>query len=224
VPADDEDEPKERLQISLAQVAASSGAAVSAAVLCSLFGVAGTVIGTAIASVLATVGSALYVHSLRRTKARLRRLHQAGAVSPPFSEVVKTARQQGHRVFGQIPWRFVGAGAGAAFVVALALVTIVELSAGKSLSALFGVSHSGGRTTSIEGVLGVGSHVKHKPKPKPTATHSGPASSNSPSPSPTVTVTKTVSPSPSSSSPSPTTSPTVTPTTTPTATPTGVAS
>lgn len=209
--ADDVDEPEERLQISFAQVAASSAAAVSAAVLCSLFGVAGTVIGTAIASVLATVGSALYVHSMRRTKARLRRLHQAGAAAPPFAEVVKTARQQGRRLLHQIPWRMAWLGAAAAFVVAIGIVTAVELTAGKSLSALFGVSHSGGRTTSVGSDFGLGPH-KHKSKPTPTATKT----TTSPSPSPDATATKTATPTPT---PTPSSTPPTTPT--PTTTPTG---
>lgn len=215
--ADDVDEPEERLQISFAQVAASSAAAVSAAVLCSLFGVAGTVIGTAIASVLATVGSALYVHSMRRTKARLRRLHQAGAATPPFAEVVKTARQQGRRLLHPIPWRMAGIGAAAAFVVAIGIVTAIEVTAGESLSALFGVSHSGGRTTSIGSDFGVGSH-KHQSKPTPTATKT----TTSPSPSPDATATKSATPTPTPSSTPPTTP---TPTTTPTGstTPTGAA-
>jgi hypothetical protein len=191
----------------MSQVAASSAAAVSAAILCSLFGVAGTVIGTAIASMLATVGSALYVHSLRRTKARLRRLHQAGAGSPPIAEVVKTARQQGRRLFGQIPWRVVGPAAAAVFVFSIAVVTVVELSAGESLSSLFGVSHSGSRDTTLGSLSGIGSHNKHKHKPKPT-----PSATATKSPSATPTATPTVTK-------TPTTPPTSTPPSTPSTTP-----
>ncbi len=54
-------------------MAAGALAAVSAAVVASLFGVAGTVIGAAVASVVSTVGAALYSESLRRTNAQLRR-------------------------------------------------------------------------------------------------------------------------------------------------------
>ena len=50
-------------------MAAGALAAVSAAVVASLFGVAGTVIGAAVASVVSTVGAALYGESLRRTNA-----------------------------------------------------------------------------------------------------------------------------------------------------------
>jgi hypothetical protein len=221
---DEPDEPRERLQISKTQILASSLAAASAAVLCSLFGVAGTIIGTAIASILFNVGSAVYAHSMRRTKARLRRLHQAGAASPPLAEVVKTARQQGRRVLNQIPWRVAGAGAGVAFIVAIGVVTAVEAGIGEPLSALFGVSHSGGRTTTVGSLTDHGAHRHHKAKPTPTPTPPSPTAT------PTVTKTVTVSPTPThspSKKPShtakPTHSPTSTPTVTPTTTPTGVA-
>src|SRR4051812_17170076 len=100
----DRDEDRERVQISGAQVAASAFAAISAAVVCSFFGVAGTILGTAITSLIATTGSAMYSYSLRRTKARLRRLHQAGAGSPPVREVLKEARRQGRGMLTRVPW------------------------------------------------------------------------------------------------------------------------
>src|SRR4051812_29332681 len=60
-------------QLSALQVAAGALAAVSAAVIASFFGVAGTVIGAAVASVVSTVGAAVYTESMRRTHAGLRR-------------------------------------------------------------------------------------------------------------------------------------------------------
>jgi phage tail tape-measure protein len=58
-------------QLSALQVAAGALAAVSAAVAASFFGVAGTVIGAAVASVVSTVGAAVYTESMRRTHAGL---------------------------------------------------------------------------------------------------------------------------------------------------------
>lgn len=66
------DNESRRIEISVAQVVASALAAVSSAFLLSKLGAAGTVIGAAIASVVATVGSALYVHVFRRTSEQLR--------------------------------------------------------------------------------------------------------------------------------------------------------
>jgi hypothetical protein len=200
-----EDEDRERFQLSAAQVAASSLAAMSSAVICSFFGVAGTVIGTAVASLVATIGGALYSYSLRRTKARLRRLHLAGANSPPFREVVKTARQQSGRIIREIPWRAMALGAGCVFVFSLGVITAIEEAQGETLSAIFGVSHGSSRDNSLGGVFGVGHHKSgHKPKSKKTPSHS---------PTPTTSASTSPSP-PASTTPSPTA--TATPSTTPT--------
>ena len=66
--------PRVHQRPSFTQVAASALAAVSAALISSTFGVAGTLIGTAIASVMASVGSTLYLASLHRTNDQLRRV------------------------------------------------------------------------------------------------------------------------------------------------------
>jgi hypothetical protein len=60
-----------RIGVSGSQVAASVLASTSAAVVASVFGVAGTVIGAAVVSVVATVGTAAYGLGIRRTRARL---------------------------------------------------------------------------------------------------------------------------------------------------------
>jgi hypothetical protein len=199
------DDPPERLQLSIAQVAASSLAAVSAAVVCSLFGVAGTFVGAAIASVCATVGSALYAHSWRRTQSRLRRLHRAGAASPPLAEVVKTTRQQGTRLLSQIRWPIVALGTASVFVFSMEVVTVIELGVGKPVAAVLGVSHSGSRETTINSLFGGGSKRSHTPHPTP-------------SPTPTDTPSSTPSTAPSTpSSPSGSPSRSATPTSTPTA-------
>ena len=70
-------------QLSALQVAAGALAAVSAAVIASFFGVAGTVIGAAVASVVSTVGAAVYTESMRRTHAGLRRAGRRLTTSTP---------------------------------------------------------------------------------------------------------------------------------------------
>ncbi len=64
----------DRMGVTGTQVAASVLASVSAAVIASMFGVAGTIVGAAVVSVIATVGSAAYGLGIRRTKARLYKL------------------------------------------------------------------------------------------------------------------------------------------------------
>lgn len=204
----DQDAP-ERIQLSMAQVAASCLAAVSAAVLCSFFGVAGTVIGTAATSLVATVGSAIYGYSLRRTKNRLRRLHQAGATSPPIREVINTARDNGHEIWEQLPRRALAVGAVSVFVISIAVITFIELGLGKSLAAEFGVSHGGGHGTAVGSVVDPGGgHHSSNPAPSstpsstPSQQPSAPPTSSSPTPTPTPTKSvtqQTPSPSPSSS-------------------------
>ena len=60
--------------VSGSQVAASVLASTSAAVVASFFGVAGTIIGAAVVSVVATVGTGAYGLGIRRTKDRLQTL------------------------------------------------------------------------------------------------------------------------------------------------------
>ncbi len=65
-------EKKETDSVRFSQVLAGALAAVTAAVLGSTMGVAGSVIGAGLASVVTTVGGALYLRSIQRTKERVR--------------------------------------------------------------------------------------------------------------------------------------------------------
>ena len=60
--------PAPRLELSLPKIVAGALAAASAAVASSWLGVAGTVFGAVVVSVVATVGTALYSHSLERSQ------------------------------------------------------------------------------------------------------------------------------------------------------------
>lgn len=60
-----------RLEINWAQSTGGALAAVSSAVLLSTFGVAGTLIGAALGSLVITVGGAIYSYSIRATKQRV---------------------------------------------------------------------------------------------------------------------------------------------------------
>ncbi|WP_309111735.1 hypothetical protein [Saccharothrix sp.] len=59
-----------KLEIKPAQVVAGALGAVTAAVLGARLDLAGTVVGAAVASVVSTVGAALYQHSIERTRVR----------------------------------------------------------------------------------------------------------------------------------------------------------
>lgn len=71
-PEDGEREPARRLELSVAQVAGSALAAVTAAVLASKLGVYGTIIGAGVMSVVATTGGSVFQHLFRRTGEQLR--------------------------------------------------------------------------------------------------------------------------------------------------------
>ncbi|MFE3197116.1 hypothetical protein [Embleya sp. NPDC059237] len=75
---------RRRIDVNGVQVVGSALAAISSAFLLSTLGVAGTVIGAALASVVATVGSAVYVHLFRRTGEQLRDV-RATLTPPPES-------------------------------------------------------------------------------------------------------------------------------------------
>jgi hypothetical protein len=122
------EEDKPGFSLSLPQVLASSLAAASAAVVASFFGVAGTVAGTALFSVVATVSTAVYQHAAQRTADRLahvgpllRRPDRSGVAAP------------------SLPWR------------PIAGITTFELTAGRPVSALLGRNDDSG--TSIARVI-----------------------------------------------------------------------
>lgn len=135
-----EPRPARRIDLSATQLIASALAAITATVVGSLLGVTGTVIGAAVASVLTVTGNAVYGHSLRRTVPILRR--SATYDSPPASrsgpEEVGPVRSPG--------WYRLAFGAVAIFAAVLAVVTGIELAAGRPLSDLVRGDHGSGTT------------------------------------------------------------------------------
>jgi hypothetical protein len=146
-------------RLSAVQVAAGALAAVSAAVLASLFGVAGTVLGAALGSVISTVGAAVYSAWLLRTHARLRRARRrrnrrpgTGPTRPAGTAGLAPlpARLDPRRPPARWRWRRRGILAGTAvgiFVLAMGVVTGVELIGREPVSALVGGSGHSATTT-----------------------------------------------------------------------------
>lgn len=148
-----------RLELSLTQILGSTGAAVTAAFLGSRLGVAGTLIGAALASVISVVGGALYTTSLKATRQRVTMLvgrgEEPGSNSPGTRSAlglvpgappagaqggpdVRVAAAPGRPVRGRRPV-LRGAVAGvllsaAVFTGALLVVTGVESVTGSALS------------------------------------------------------------------------------------------
>ncbi|MFD8916713.1 hypothetical protein ACFV0Y_02725 [Streptomyces sp. NPDC059569] len=138
-------ERRERLELSVPQVAGSALAAVAAAVLASRLGVYGTIVGAGVVSVIATCGGPVFQHLFRRTGEQIREVTvQAkpgprqvplrddgpGHPPPPGGEF-GAATTHGTRVRG---WKRPLRAAVVVFVVAMVGITGFELAAGRDLS------------------------------------------------------------------------------------------
>lgn len=223
-------DPRRRLDLSLTQVVAGALAAVSAAWAASTLGVAGTVIGAAVVSVTITVLSAVYQHGARRTAERLRALRRAELAGQPAAAplavdddeedfdlqrtmvlpALDLEDERGYR-WGRIALLSLGV-----FLLAMAAVTVLELSTGRTLACSAFGHDCEQRTTVTPGLP-----ARIPPSPTPSATVSpsptasataSPSASSTPSPSASASATASGSaaPSPTDSlaAPSTTTSPT----------------
>jgi len=179
------------------EILASSLAALAAASAASVFGVKGTLIGAAIGAAVATTVASLVAQSATRAHDALRRPAAPGrAPSHPSAGDRTRARRPAAEGSSDRRWRVLLVAAGSmlgAFLLALGVVTLVELSAGRSLSSIFGGTNSG---TTVGGVIdGV------SPPPSTTTTT-------------TTTTTSTTSTTTTTTSPTTTTAATVPTTTT----------
>lgn len=163
------------LGISPAQLVGSALGAVSAAVATSFFGVTGTVIGAAVVSVVATVGTAAYTQSLRRGAEAVRR----GTV--PAVPVLRSERLR------RLPWARLGVAAAVVLVASLGTITLIEAVSGKPMAETVGASSSGDGTTLGELSSTTSSGTSDDdPEPEPDAEpsdDSDPSTPPSPAPS-----------------------------------------
>ena len=107
-------EEDEGLHLSFIQVLASALAAVSGAIVTSAFGVAGTITGAAVMSLIATSATAVYSHSIKRTSRMLRQpLHpDAGQRSRAGAGHGGTAKYGGTAEYGGARYGHYGGAAG----------------------------------------------------------------------------------------------------------------
>ncbi|HEY8676955.1 MAG TPA: hypothetical protein VIO13_13475 [Candidatus Dormibacteraeota bacterium] len=212
-----------RIQLSATQLIASALAAVTATIAASYLGVSGTVIGAALASVLTVAGNAVYGHSIHRTSERVRTaVPISGRWLPPAErhglEPAPTAvlpARPARRPHSPLPRRLAIASV-AVFAAVLALVTSVELVAGRPLSDL--LRGRSGQGTTVFGPAHQARSVPQQPSP---ATVTQTVTPHVVVTTPTVTqtappVTATTTPTPPTPSPSPSTSVSGSPTSVPT--------
>jgi hypothetical protein len=175
-PAED---PKPRFEVNGVQVCASTLAAMSGAVVASIFGVTGTVVGAAVGSIIATTGSALYGHGIRRTTEKLQQTQAAQLTQlvrrwpRPASPPAEAPEAPGLRE--RLARHRLGLLAGVAlvFVVSLAAITLIELAGRQPIADLAGHHSSGG--TSIGSLIG-GDSDHDAPEDTPSTTTPPPSS------------------------------------------------
>jgi hypothetical protein len=223
----EKDTEKTEKQGRIVQVLAAAMAAITAALLGSTLGVAGTVVGAGLASVITTVGGELYLRSLQRTRDAALKAREVLTVpgrrrvlDPADQETVRLkpsedGEEQSGRKF-KPRWAVIAGVSVVAFAVALVAITGFEGATGKS----FG----GGTGTTIGKIIG-GGQAQEQPREKqdtpPTTSPSETRDDQpetTPSTTPTTPATPTTPPSTTTSAPPPTT-PTTTqaPPTTPSA-------
>jgi cytoskeletal protein RodZ len=199
-PADE----KPQLELGFAQVAASGLAAISASLAASFLGVAGTIIGAAVGAVIATIGSAIYAHSLKTASARLSHLRPvvvgAGGLRAAQPEPSGGATPAAKRTPALGPWLrgLILVLLGAA--VALGGITVAERVLGHP------VSNSDSTGTSIARVVSPSDATADEPDKEEQAPETTPTAS------PSATPTTAPSDSPTAPGAAPTDVPTDLPT------------
>ncbi|GAA0555052.1 hypothetical protein GCM10010172_42100 [Paractinoplanes ferrugineus] len=110
-------------------------AAVSAAVIGSFLGVAGTLAGAAVASLIGSVGTEIYHRSIDRGRKKIEGTFLAPAAvgTPPVEAAVEEKPSQPSTP-SRIRWKRVAMVAGALFVLAMGALTAAELVAGRSIA------------------------------------------------------------------------------------------
>jgi hypothetical protein len=225
---------------------AGAGAAVTVAVLLSTVGAAGTLIGAALGSVVATVSTALYKQGIESSRRRMAEVQAAALqrVNLADQSVRRAARRsdpaaaereldRAHRhldaagdelagdqlagdelgdraVVAQpsrwrtLPWKRLAVAAATIFVIAMLVISLAELIAGRSVSTITGGT-SGSDRTSIGGVLGGGDGngggKRHRQPvtPAPTPTDGATTAPTAPATQPSAPATGPETPTPTPS-------------------------
>ena len=152
-----------RRQLTVAQVITAALASVSAAAIASSLGVAGTLLGAAVTSIVATLAGALYTHSLEQAHSRLRRQH--------FPRPGGVMRLRPPSRLSQLAWGRIAGRALLVFALTLGTITVVEVAARESLARLMGHAPAQDSGTTVGTVLHtVAQDVQPKTEPRPAST------------------------------------------------------
>lgn len=178
--------------LSIAQVIAGALASVSAAVVASKFGVAGTIIGAAISSVTVTIGSVLYRRSIEGAHERVRTRYRRSRNDLDEGGTTFEHQARPHR---RLAWGAIAGGTVLIFVLAMGGLTAFETVARTSAARLMGQSSGDARTTVGAVLQNVATDQSGPASPAPdpdkmvapdVATPSAAPTEVEPSPTPTV--------------------------------------
>jgi hypothetical protein len=193
-------------QLRVPKLLASALAAVSGAVVASLFGIEGTLIGAALVSLLVAPAEALYTHSLTSAHNVARRslVRRVGEQAGASEEGAIQAAPK------PIRWQRVAVAAVVAFGIAVGAITGVEAVAKQPLASLLGSRPRPGASTSV-GVVVAGADRSAPPATLAPATSttstspSGPAPTTAPLGVPTTAPASTVPSTTAATTPTPST-------------------
>ncbi|MBO3742809.1 hypothetical protein [Actinoplanes flavus] len=181
--------------IDIPKTVAGTLAAVSAAVAGSFLGVAGTLIGAAVASLISSIGTEIYHRFIDRGT---RRLHSAFTVAPAAAGT-PPVEAAGEPPSGDEPrrvhWKRVGLAAAAFFALGMGTLTTAELFAGRSAADVTNGRDTGGPTILFQSV---GEDSGEEPSGEtPSADPTAPATTDgTPAPSSEATPEATTEPTP----------------------------
>ncbi len=216
--------------IRISQVLAGALAAVTAALLGSTMGVAGTVVGAGLASVVSTVGGALYLRSIQRTKqsvqtVRAKVVGRSGGATvlvtnedtedtgetPEVEPTPETAGDRPEPQRRRLRWPALVAGSVLAFALGMLAITGVEWMRGEPLSGGTGTTFG----SIVEPHRASGSNEDNAPAGDPSTPPSSTTTTTDDAPESTTSGPPTTSTAPTtgSSTTSTTTPPTTTTTT-----------
>lgn len=155
------------LNVNWVPAVGSALGAVTSAVVLSTLGVAGTLIGAALGSLVITVGGSIYSRSIERTKEHIgsrvgakSRTGQgsdtaAGSSTPethPGGLALGEQRSAAGGTKRSLPWKRILGLAGILFVVTMAVILAFELTTGRTVSSYTGGSSTTSGGTSIPGI------------------------------------------------------------------------
>ncbi|MEV0232075.1 hypothetical protein [Nonomuraea sp. NPDC050786] len=119
---------RRRVRLSVAQIAGGALAALTAAIMASYLGVAGTVIGAAVMSVATTVGTDIYAHCLRRTGNKVKQ-HTATGWRKRFETGAPPDPPR-----RRLRWLRLGAAAALVFTISFGGILIYQILAGETVA------------------------------------------------------------------------------------------